>query len=362
MSDQIPFYIQEEIMKRLPVKSLVQFRCVSKAWKSSIDSSEFIAAHSHRRHTQPHYLLVSYENPLVEEDCVLFSRCYTNDDSFPQQSSVPTLPQSVKQLILPSVVGSSQGLLCLYGSHPNLQTQMAVLWNLSIRKSIAVLMPDFGVCPYTRDPIQPSIGFGVCPITNDPKIVANTSSSEFMIYTLSTGKWRSLPTNLPPRRIRGLFYSVVTNRFIYWVVELKDLKMIMSFDLISETFELIDLPDSLASRYLRISNLRDSLAILQQGDDYNSSIVWIMEVGVRRSFTKLFTITTPHKNIVGFSNNGIPIMTVDDDDSDITKLVVYETNLEHSIVLEICKLPYHFFVHSYMETLLLLGRSDYTSY
>ena len=354
-------------MKRLPVKSLVQFRCVSKAWKSLIDSSEFIAAHSLRRHTQPHYLLVSYENPLVEEDYVLFSRCYTNDDSSPQQSSVPTLPQSVKQLILPSVVGSSQGLLCLYGSHPNFQTHMAVLWNPSIRKSIAVLMPYFGVCPYTCDPIQPSIGFGVCPITNDPKIVANTSSSEFMIYTLSTGKWRSLPTNLPPKRIQGLFYFVVTDRFIYWEVELKDLKMIMSFDLISESFELIDLPDSLARGdpwVVSISKLRDSLAIVQNGDDYNSSTVWMMEVGARKSFTKLFTITTPHENIVGFSKNGIPIMTVVDDDDDdyMTKLVVYETNSEHNNVLEICKMPDHFYVHSYMETLLLLGLSDGTSY
>ncbi|KAL4588317.1 hypothetical protein LXL04_001201 [Taraxacum kok-saghyz] len=363
MSDQIPFHIQEEIMKRLPVKSLVQFRCVSKAWRSLIDSSEFIAAHSLRRHTQPHYLLVSYEDPFVEDGYVFFSGCYTNDDSFPQESSVPTLPQSVKQLHLLSVVGSSQGLLCLYGSHPNFQTHMAVLWNPSIRKSIAVLMPDFGVCPSTGDPIKPSIGFGVCPVSNDPEIVAITRPSEFMIYTLSTGKWRSLPTNLPPRRIQGFFYSVVTNRFIYWVVKLKDLKMIMSFDLIRETFDLIDLPDSLASCYLRISNLSDSLAILLDGDDYNSSIVWIMEVGARRSFTKLFTITTPHEDIVGFSNNGIPIMTVvDDDDDDMKKLVVYETNSEHNIVLEICNFPYLCDVHSYIETLLLLGRSDYASY
>ncbi|KAL4588319.1 hypothetical protein LXL04_001203 [Taraxacum kok-saghyz] len=362
MSDQIPFHIQEEIMKRLPVKSLVQFRCVSKAWKSLIDSTEFIAAHSLRRHTQPHYLLLSYENPLVEEDYVLFSRCYTDDDTFPQQSSVPTFPQSVKQLILPSVVGSSQGLLCLHGSHPNYQTHMAVLWNPSIRKSIAVLMPDFGVCSYTRDPIKPSIGFGVCPITNDPKIVAMTQLSEFMIYTVDTEEWRSLPTNLPSKRIQRFFFSLVTDRFIYWEVEINDLTMIMSFDLISETFDFIELPDSLASRYLHICNLRDSLAIVKQGDDYNSSIVWIMDVGARKSFTKLFTITTPHETILGFSKNGLPIMTVDDDDSQMTKLVVYEPNSEHNSVLETCNLPYQLFVHSYMETLLLLGRSDYTSY
>ncbi|KAJ0818201.1 putative F-box domain-containing protein [Helianthus annuus] len=42
MSDNVPFEIQEEIIKRLPVKSLIRFRSVSKSWKSLIDSSNFI--------------------------------------------------------------------------------------------------------------------------------------------------------------------------------------------------------------------------------------------------------------------------------------------------------------------------------
>ncbi|GKC32224.1 putative F-box domain-containing protein [Tanacetum coccineum] len=38
MADEcIPFKIQEEIMKRLPIKSLARFRTVSKSWKSLID-------------------------------------------------------------------------------------------------------------------------------------------------------------------------------------------------------------------------------------------------------------------------------------------------------------------------------------
>ncbi|GJW60406.1 ribonuclease H-like domain-containing protein, partial [Tanacetum coccineum] len=41
MSDNIPFDIQTEIIKRAPVKSVIRFRTVSKSWKSLIDSSEF---------------------------------------------------------------------------------------------------------------------------------------------------------------------------------------------------------------------------------------------------------------------------------------------------------------------------------
>ncbi|GJX39682.1 F-box domain containing protein [Tanacetum coccineum] len=41
VEDYIPFEIQIEIMKRLPVKSLLQFRTVSNSWKSCIDSATF---------------------------------------------------------------------------------------------------------------------------------------------------------------------------------------------------------------------------------------------------------------------------------------------------------------------------------
>ncbi|GJR79787.1 hypothetical protein Tco_0150572 [Tanacetum coccineum] len=42
MFDNIPFDIQLAIMNRLPVKSLLQFRSVSKLWKYSIDCSDFV--------------------------------------------------------------------------------------------------------------------------------------------------------------------------------------------------------------------------------------------------------------------------------------------------------------------------------
>ncbi|CAH1447909.1 unnamed protein product [Lactuca virosa] len=68
---EIPFHIQEEIMKRLPVKSLIQFRCVSKEWKSLIESSEFIAAHSLWCHTHPQHLLVLYEDPKASTEIIV---------------------------------------------------------------------------------------------------------------------------------------------------------------------------------------------------------------------------------------------------------------------------------------------------
>lgn len=354
-------------MKRLPVKSLVQFRSVSKAWKCLIDSSEFVVAHSLLCHN--HHLLVSYEHTAVVYD-VLFSRCYIDDDDdFPQQKSFPILPLSVKQIVRPTVIGtsSSQGLLCFYGLHPDFSTMMAVLWNPSIRKSVSILVPGEPSLCSTYFPEAPIVGFGVCPITLDPKIVSistqtSSSSLQVFVYTLSSGKWRNLSTtDLPSIQTGWLLHSVVTNRFIYWDVELQDLKMVMSFDLTSESFELIHLPDILA-HHSGISKLRDSLVFIQYVKADRFSTVWMM--GAEKSFTKLFTITTPHYSTVGFRNNGIPIMVVEDDDDEVEQynLFVYEPNSQPYTLLEICDSYSKFSVHSYMETLLLHGRSDCTSY
>ncbi|KAL4562678.1 hypothetical protein LXL04_026708 [Taraxacum kok-saghyz] len=135
---EIRFHIQEEIMKRLPVKSLLQFRTVSKTWKSLIDSSDFITAHIFHRHTQQHHLLASYANPMDETQYVSF----IDDDTLPKQRSIHTLPPFLKQLIHPEVVGSSHGLFCLYDSNAIFTTKMVVLWNPSIRKLVVVDMPN----------------------------------------------------------------------------------------------------------------------------------------------------------------------------------------------------------------------------
>uniref|UniRef100_A0A251U1I1 Putative F-box domain-containing protein n=1 Tax=Helianthus annuus TaxID=4232 RepID=A0A251U1I1_HELAN len=50
MSDNIPFELQSEIMKRLPAESLIRFRSVCKSWKSLIHSSDFIAGYRGQQH------------------------------------------------------------------------------------------------------------------------------------------------------------------------------------------------------------------------------------------------------------------------------------------------------------------------
>ncbi|KAL7612780.1 hypothetical protein Lser_V15G05101 [Lactuca serriola] len=377
MSDEIPFHIQEQIIKSFPVMSLLQFRTVSKAWKSLIDSSDFIAAHSV---TQPQHLLLRYEDPVETVEKYV---SFLDDDTFPHQRFVHTLPESFKLLKQSTIVGSSLGVLCLHGYYgegkgllPNFEMEMVVLWNPSIRKSITVPMPN----TLYLDP-RNDIGFGVSPVTSDPTIVEITQfhktsyHCEAKVYTVSSGKWRNLSSNLPSKPFRIFSSQVVVDRFIYWCAfdpmtrddMLTYHNLIMSFDMTNDNFGVIDLPDSLrclSPTQLCISKLRESLVML----DYDrflkhSCDVWMMENGVEKSFKKKFTIEPPYwsRKItpLGFRKSGQPIMEVENDHEFFqqSELVAYEPYPKRFDYLEIYGITETFSVHSYMETLVLIAQS-----
>ncbi|MFS8015876.1 putative F-box domain-containing protein [Helianthus anomalus] len=157
MSDHIPFELQSEIMKSLPVKSLIQFRSVCKAWKSLIDSSDFIKHYS----GQQQHLLVRYQDAVDHKEKYV-SIVDDDDDTFPMQKVTVTIPPFVFNMLKHSTtMGSSHGLLCLYND------DMAVIWNPSISKAVAVVLPKRKY----NEIWGTDLGFGVCRETLDPKIV-----------------------------------------------------------------------------------------------------------------------------------------------------------------------------------------------
>ncbi|KAJ0693433.1 putative F-box domain-containing protein [Helianthus annuus] len=188
MSDHIPFELQSEIMKSLPVKSLIQFRSVCKPWKSLIDTSDFIKHYS----GQQQHLLVRYQDAVDHKE--KYVSIVDDDDTFPMQKVTVTIPPLVVNMLKHSeTMGSSHGLLCLYND------DMAVIWNPSISKAVAVVLPEREYNEIHRT----VLGFGVCRETLDPKIVkinyvfnpwSDIDSVVVCVpkvFTLSTGAWRS---------------------------------------------------------------------------------------------------------------------------------------------------------------------------
>jgi F-box interacting protein len=369
MADYIPLEIQTEIMKRLPTKSIMRFRSVSKTWKSVIDSSKFIAEYSIQQ-THQHHLLVCYMD-YEEFELKIFS--VVDDDTFPQHKFSLIAPIQ-RGRTPPEVIGVSQGLFCLYRSDADETSSDVVLWNPSMRKSIDVVATKVKGRGYSN-----VIGFGVCPRTSDPKLVhINYEYTGYLdttppfwraeVYTLSSGAWRGIPTiNRPRNTIVMTWFQVAIDEFIYWLAidsayvypKYVTYNLIMSFDMTNEEFTEIPFPDSLANARggsLAISKINGSLAVLETIGEAKKEVfgVWMMERGVPNSFTKLFTINAPDASIQtlhGFRKNNDPIFGARTH-SDAYDIFVRELDSEHISYVGLSGKTFP----SYMETLLLLDQ------
>nr|XP_043611728.1 uncharacterized protein LOC122583381 [Erigeron canadensis] len=208
MSNNIPFEIQMEIIHRIPdIKWVVQYRSVSKAWKSMIDSKKFVTGRT-RRHIQqqPRRLLIRGKDFYDSQQEVKYVSI-VDDDTFPLQKFNLSVPDFCRKTRL---VGSSHGLFCFYDFKRNM-----VIWNPSIENFVLTVV-DYKVCS------RINVFFGVCPNTLDPKILkipyrVRNATTQVKVFTLSLGAWRSPLSNTCPRESISMGSSqAVVDGFIYW--------------------------------------------------------------------------------------------------------------------------------------------------
>ncbi|KAK1412953.1 hypothetical protein QVD17_34589 [Tagetes erecta] len=276
---------------------------------------------------------------------------------------------------------------------------MVVLWNISIRKGVSVVVPNvelFGM--YTI-----ALGFGVCRVTSDLKIVKVRYKSamndvesiscipwQVEVFTLSTRAWRSSYSNPPRDSIHFHSLYVASDGFVYWLaydrIATDDgyCNLIISFDMTTEEFKEVNLPDSLAQQPLHnlsLSKLRESVVVLERGVHGNTSVfgVWMMEDGVSNSFSMLFNVSvnTRSASMKGFRKSGEPIIEISEQEYDRAQLALYDPYLimpkfhgARLVVYEPCSkrldnlgvvgIETLFLVYPYVETLLLLDQPDLT--
>nr|XP_043629383.1 F-box protein CPR1-like [Erigeron canadensis]XP_043629384.1 F-box protein CPR1-like [Erigeron canadensis] len=389
MSEYIPLEIQEEILKRLPLRPLISCRSVSKPWKRLIDSPDFIISYG-VRHPQPHGFIVRYSVTYDPDDVRYLNLVDSNnDDSFAKQPFLPPIPDLFKIYKYdPTVVGSCNGLLCFIGhnEYPDEDSscvEMALLWNPSAKKSVGVQVPSM----YNNkdfDNFDVVIGFGVCPLTCDPTIIkcckkkiknmfSITVPWRVRVFTLSTRTWSILSTKRPRNSVKLEWPQVVIDRFIYWVASdmlvtkhgrSQSPFLIMSFDLTTKAFKEINLTDSLTNpscTIQTISKLHESLVLLECHREVEEvCCLWMMkEQGVNRSFTKLYNINVPHASIVtllGFRRTGEIILATKSQQGYEAKLEMYDPNSEVIDDLRINGDHDSFFMCSYMDSLLLVDQ------
>ncbi|KAM5575219.1 F-box/kelch-repeat protein [Rosa sericea] len=396
MSDYLPKECLTEILVRVPVKSLLRFRCVSKTWDSLISSPAFITTHlNHAHHKASHgersnhqFILFrhysccdsiseddhGYRTYITskEEECFALHK---DDESFPHN---PTLklnpPHNSSEKYFP-IVGSMNGIVCM------INWNECVFWNPSLNKTMKT---SFETGFPSFFPVKHLLGLGCDPITNDLKLVRLFYSKEHVvpplveIFTLSTNSWREVS-------VPGPMYIVVQSKsspqaFVsgafHWVAYTPPQQgsicnVIVAFDMANEVFYEIALPSCLASkRHLNMTVvlLNGSLSLVPDnevyGDSYYSSSVWIMkEYGVAESWTKLFDIDIGEqevRRVITFRNNGELLLI-----SNLGELLSYEpytqetTDLHFGRYISNSDVPTYktgsYFVDTHMESLVLLN-------
>nr|XP_043612493.1 uncharacterized protein LOC122584366 [Erigeron canadensis] len=273
----------------------------------------------------------------------------------------------------------------------SLGQQKFVLWNPAIRKSVGIRVPYMSHKPIENlcdIEVHDAFGFGVCPVAFDLTIIKircihykrNRRRNDkaivnvpwkVQVFTLSTGTWSILSTNLPRESVRPRGAQVVIDRFIYWVayeVGRSEPNLLIMFDLTAKELKEINLTDSFTNRRCSIesiSKLRESLVLLEYHleEDVSVGCLWMMkEQGVSRSsFTKMYTIKLPDAtihHILGFRKTGDLIMETIPNYEKYGEVQIYKQNYEYADNLGIDGEDNSFFMCSYVESLLLLDKSD----
>ncbi|XP_059293566.1 F-box/kelch-repeat protein At3g23880-like [Lycium ferocissimum] len=196
----LPIELIVEILSRLPVKTLLKFRCVSKSWLALIRSPEFVKTHlnvSAKNKDYTHHRLVltetinlfsSFNIQYILRDCSISS---LRNNSGIEASDLNYPMKNQQQSVC--VVGSVNGLICLAIKDTDL-----VLWNPSIR--LFKNLPDSGPSVTGDYHFDSCIyGFGYDESNDDYKVVGVLWNRyklwhplEVKIYSLKSNSWRSM--------------------------------------------------------------------------------------------------------------------------------------------------------------------------
>ncbi|KAL4595686.1 hypothetical protein ACB092_12G109000 [Castanea dentata] len=393
--DDLPDEIVLDILANQPVKSLLRFRCVCKPWYSSIANPKFITTHllNHNHHHHHHHGYVihiprhipvllpsSLPGSSHSSDQVCTLACDRTFETI-SEFRVPFTFQSG----FPHFVGSCNGMLCFTSSRS--WSNVVYLWNPSIRK--------FKRLPNSQLFIM-TLGIGFDSQNNDFKVVGiprtfakSKPPPEVEVYSLSSDSWKRVELGISwrPNVVSHKFNCALTFPFVsghlHWMIEMieegggqekHDTSTILSFDVNSEKFKELPLPDDEGICITKcVTSYKGKLALIKFGSGTQPHItlcsIWVMrEYGVIDSWNKLCVLSIENlTDLIGFTKDGLlirnssrPVSTNSELESkDKSVLIDLETLHEKEISTQA---KYGFDEATYIESLDFLDGTNVTSY
>ncbi|XVF70358.1 hypothetical protein PTKIN_Ptkin11bG0155700 [Pterospermum kingtungense] len=359
MSDYLPTEVILEILRRLPVKSVVRCRSVCRAWNSLINNPSFISTHLQTSLSKPNSPLLLLR--LLKDNKENYLLHFDNDDfdAFKQLHSPfeDCLPRSI-------VVGSCIGLVCLC-FFPQDNFLDLFLWNPSVHKYITLPKPSI-TC--LGDNTNLVFGFGFDSRTNDYKllIVAGTveTLTDAYLFSLSGNCWKRFSAMFTEYAIEGVISSTFVNGAVHWLGYQRGndggfRNTVLGFDISTEEYLVMGLPESLIGLCpldLSIMKYQEaSIAVLRRDwEDSEQLDMWVMkEYGKVGSWTKVLHLTDQSgglpPRVLGFRKNGEVLLQVDG--GEMASMDLNCQQIEHLGIEAKAS-----FVDSYVESLVLLDK------
>ncbi|XP_074273800.1 F-box protein CPR1-like [Silene latifolia] len=333
-SPTLPFDIITNILTRLPSKTLIRSKSVSKQWYSLINSPNFINLHL----TQT---LISQNSPNLMIAQHSISSVAISDENNPNFHSIElnhplkhlckshNLPEriiddnrhitSYHRKLFPQILGSINGVVCI----SMYDKSSVVLYNPSTKTHRFI--PPFNPSPNTNprsetNPDRTTInsvvfGFGFDSVSGDYKVLRMIDTHknnvlvyrERSVYSLKNDSWKCVtdPTMMGQFILRSSMVVCFNEGLHFIVVDTKsNYKFkVKCFNLSTETFSIFDLPnlDGRCSKVTCVmSELGGCFSVLVNYQNVLEEVLlkradlWVMkEYGNKESWYRLFSIRDP---------------------------------------------------------------------
>ncbi|GLT56478.1 hypothetical protein SLA2020_295160 [Shorea laevis] len=313
-----------EILCRLPVKSLLRFKSVSKPWCCLIDDPYFINFHL-KHSTETNRDLSVIAESSISPINLLCSQGLDPPDKFveinlPVEINPPAETNSVEGITL---LGSCNGLICCLIRLNDFQN--VIIWNKSTGDIHVTRWPRYGTRnKEEHSPCLMQHGFGYDSINDDYKVVGiSCIHAETKVYSLRNNTWKSTHKGLP-------FINALTNNerkglivggALHWMAGLDwntgNPNIVVAFDLNTEVFHNISLPKP-PENCTALGALGGCLTVTcwEEETDSPSGIIeiWVMEGLVKKSWTRLLRVSASegmlmeHLRPLAYSRDGNKIL------------------------------------------------------
>lgn len=340
IGDGLPENVIVEILSWLPVKDLLQLKCVCKSWCAIISSNDFISKH----------LKNYYEHKSDDNDCLLVQYYISHAELQLFELLLDDTPRVLANEVLYSmplygshVCGPCDGIYYLY----NYDEAGRALWNPAINelKVLPRLITKPHLPPGLGSAANEVYGFGYDPATDDYKVVvlkgywpaSDEEESEVtpplsvFIYSLRMDSWRYWGDLAQYYDLEDNKCYIAVNGCFYWLGSCErdeNPEVIICFDMVKDATQEMHVPDydQPASKSLGIYD--DSLAFLAVHENENRLDIWTWKEGLWAKKFTMGLILDVGRPIGHWKKNKILL------EGDCNQLVLCDPNIEEIKRLE----------------------------